>query len=195
MPTDNYQRTAGLLPLATLPILGAQYPRPNTHIISHFSMHCLTGNTFQANSFGSGTSIGANVATMTPFVIAHPFLVRKVFWANGSTATTDNIDVGVYSDQFKLIVSGGGTLASGSNATQEVDVTDTLLQPGVYYLAFVQNGTTMTPILSNLSIAGYRGLGCARMTSAYPLPSTFTPSAITVTRLPLCGIASRTLAS
>lgn len=195
MPTDAVRRPAGLLALRALPILGAEYPRPNPHIISHLSPHCTAGNVFQTNAFASLANIAASAATATPFVIAHAFLVRKVFWANGATATTDSIDVGVYDASFKLVISGGGTAASGANATQEVDVTDTLLKPGLYYLAFVANGTTVTPISSNLAAAHYKGLGCVQMASAYPLPSTFTPATANLTRFPLCGVASRTLAS
>lgn len=196
MPTSAFNKPAGLLPLQALANLGVEYPRPNPHIIATHTPHCAGNNSYTL-SMASGVGPGTNVAVAMPFVIAHPFLVRKVFWMNGSTATTDSADVGVYDESFNLKVSGGGTGITGASATQEVDVTDTLLQPGRYYLAYAQNGTTATPFGASPSLAHLRTFGAAQMSSAYPLPSTFTPAAVTSLniRLILCGIASRTLAS
>ena len=195
MPTNNFTRTAGLMPLRALPILGAEFPRPNLPVISVFSAHCLAGQMHRASFFASGT-FTANTALALPFTIAHPFLIRKIFWGNGATATTDSVDVGVYNANFGLVVATGSTSVTGANATQEVDVTDTLIKPGVYYFAFVQNGTTFTPIGGAFGTTQLRGVGAVQMSSgAFPLPSTFVPETLTLTRAVLVGIASRTLAS
>lgn len=198
MPTDAWRRSAGGLPLAAVPILGSDYSVPNPQIISTVSS-CSSGgvlNRIGLATYASNTYPAASRALAIPFWIAYPFLVRKVFWFNGATASTDSADVGVYTEAGARLVSGGGTTISGANATQEVDVTDTLLQPGRYWMAYSQNGVTATPIMSNAGSAGnVRAAGCAQMASAYVLPSTFTPAAIASPLIPLIGIASRTLAS
>lgn len=145
--------------------------------------------------FASSTYPAANRALAFPFVIAHPFLVRKVFWLNGTTATTDSADVGVYTEAGALLVSGGGTAISGASGTQEVNVTDTLLRPGRYWCAYAQNGVTATPIMSATVAGLLRAVGCAQMATAYVLPATFTPAAVASANFPVFGIASRTLAS
>ena len=196
MPSENWRRAAGFMPLVGLPILGTDHPRPNDPIITTMSWCCCGEDLGSLSpSFSSNTYPAANRALAVPFEIAFPFLVRKVFWFNGTTATTDSIDVGVYTEAGTRLVSGGGTAVSGASATQEVDVTDTLLKPGRYWLAYVQNGVTATPIMSATTAANARALGAAQMASAYVLPATFTPAAIAAANLPLCGIASRTLAS
>lgn len=202
MPTDAYRRSAGGLPVKVLASMGAAYPRPNDHIIATWS-YCAIGEDLRgqaAANFASGTYPGSGRVIAFPFIVAHPFLVRKVFWFNGTTATTDSVDVGVYKlddpSSTSRVVSGGGTLASGASGTQEVNVTDTLLPPGRYYCAYTQNGTTATPILSTAAVVTLRVAGCIQQTaSGYPLPSTLSVAAVSSANIPLFGIASRTLAS
>lgn len=197
MPSNAWRRTAGLLPLAAIGSVGANYPPPNQVLISTVSREAVGEEIAGQFSgvYGSNTYPAANRALAVPFSIAHPFLVRKVWWFNGTTATTDSADVGVYTEAGARIVSGGGTAIATASALQEVDVTDTLLQPGRYWLAYSQNGTTATPYQSTVSAVLARVLGAAQMDSAYVLPSTFTPAAVSAANLPVCGIASRTLAA
>jgi hypothetical protein len=198
MPTSAWRRTAGGLPLSALNLVVGDYPRPNDHVI-HTGSWCCIGEDYMGltngSPFVSQTYSSASRAMAVPFEIAFPFLVRKVFWMNGTTATTDSCDVGVYTEAGARLVSGGGTAISGANATQEVDVTDTLLRPGRYWLAYSQNGVTATPIASAIGAIFFRAAGGAQMAAAYVLPATFTPAAAVSGIMPLCGIASRTLAS
>jgi hypothetical protein len=194
MPSEQWRRTAGF---DMLQMLGnGSLEQPNPPIISALSPLSI-GEEMAGfgGTFASATYPAANRAIAVPFRLAHPFLVRKVFWFNGTTATTDSADVGVYTEAGVRLVSGGGTAISGASATQEVDVTDTLLTPGRYWLAFSQSGVTATTIASNTVAGLLRAHGVAQMATAYPLPSTFTPAAVASVGLPLCGIASRTLAS
>lgn len=197
MPSNAWRRSAGGVPFAALDTLGADFPRPNDAMITSWSWCCI-GEDMLALSGSTLTAVssnypGASRALAAPFEIAHPFLVVKAFWFNGGTATTDSADVGVYTEAGALKVSGGGTAISGANALQEVDVTDTLLPPGRYWLTYVQNGVTATLIMAPVAAVTMRVAGCAQMASAYPLPSTFTAAAITNVNFPLFGIASRTL--
>lgn len=197
MPTSAWRRTAGVLPVAALASLGADYPRPNDHIITSASWNCVGQDVaVMNNNFGPiGAYPAANRAFFVQFAIAFPFVVRKMFWFNGTTAATDSADVGVYTEEGARVVSGGGTAISGANTLQEVDVTDTLLQPGRYWFAYAQNGTTATPWVAAPATAVARVLGGAQMSSAYVLPSTFTPAALASSLIPFVGIASRTLAA
>lgn len=199
MPTGSWRRSAGVLPFGAFASLGADYPMPSEVLISTVSAHNSVGDHaigLDASAFTSASYPAANRAIAVPLVLAHPFLVQKVFWVNGTTATTDSADVGVYTEAGGLLVSGGGTAISGASSMQEADVTDTLLRPGRYWIAYAQNGTTATPFAQSYTAAGVlRCTGAAQMDTAYVLPSTFTPAAVTGTVLPLFGIAARTLAA
>jgi hypothetical protein len=192
MPTGAIVTPMSRNALSTLrgQALSPDSPRPNDPIITPMSFF---SDITTSSNFSSGTYPAANRATAAPFQIAAPFLVRKVFWFNGTTATTDSADVGVYAQTGELIVSGGGTAISGASQLQEVDVADTLLRPCRYWLAYVQNGVTATPVMSATAAAILRAMGVAQMASAYPLPSTLVPAALASAALPMMGVASRTL--
>jgi hypothetical protein len=131
-----------------------------------------------------------------PFQLGDAFLVKKVWWANGGTATTDSCDVGVYSeDGATLHVSGGSTGISGANVLQEKDCTDTLLVPGRYWCAYVQSGVTATPLMTPAGATAIilQTSGCAQMAgSGSTLGSTFTAASISGLGFPLFGIAATT---
>lgn len=84
-----------------------------------------------------------NQAVFVPFVIYNPFLVLKMATLNGTTANS-NIDIGIYDDQKNRLVSMGSTAQAGTSAVQSFDITDTTLEPGVYYMALNFSATTGT---------------------------------------------------
>lgn len=167
--------------------------RPPSTLIAVHSEEALGVEMGAISSTWTSAAWGlTNVSTAYPFVLGDYFLVRKVWWMNGNTATTDSADVGVYTEGGTRLVSGGGTAISNADKVQEVDVTDTLLPPGRYWCAYAQNGTTATPMLLSGAVQNLRALGFAQMATNYPLGSTFTPAAIASASVPLCGIANRT---
>lgn len=168
----------------------------NDTLISGLS-YCAIGVELQSvtTSLASTAWPTSNRAIAFPFSIAERFVVKKVWWMNGTTATTNNADVGVYTEGGALLVSGGGTLIAGANILQEADVTDTLLRPGRYWCAYCQNGTTATPTCVGGSLATLRAVGLAQMASAYPLPATFVPAAMQTGIMPYFGIADRAQAA
>lgn len=180
-------------------IQGLAFPasyRPNDVLISPMSL-CAAGiDTYllSATAFASGTYPASNRALGYMFEIADYFLVRKVWWFNGTTATTNNADVGVYSeDGATKLVSGGSTLIATANVVQEIDCTDTLLPPGRYWCVYNQNGTTATPMLNSTASVGLlRVMGWAQFAGAVSLGAAFTPAAIATTGVPFFGIAGRT---
>jgi hypothetical protein len=143
--------------------------------------------------FTSLTYPAANRALGYMFCLNDYFLVRKVWWANGTTTGTDSADVAVYTeDGATRLVAAGSTLTAGVSLLQEVDVTDTLLAPGRYWCVYNQNGVTALPLGVALPATTSRAIGWAQMAGAVPLGSTFTPAGIAGAALPYFGIANRT---
>lgn len=193
MPTDQFRRTR-----IGLPDLGTASPpsyRPPDVLISPLSW-CALGEDMTGTIgplVASNTYPASNRVLAYPFELADYFLVQKVWWGNGTTATTNNADVGVYTEAgTTLLVSGGSTLIATANVVQEVDVTDTLLAPGRYWCAYAQNGTTATPMGFAITSAVARAQGWAQMAGAVPLGATFTPAALAGAVVPFFGIAART---
>jgi hypothetical protein len=141
----------------------------------------------------SGTWV-ANLAVFVPFGVSHPFLVREMWWYNGSTAAS-TIDVGLYDTAGNRLASLGNT-AQGtvSSVVTSTTFTDYTLAPGDYYMAFVCAGTTATvgvwaPAANNIAAygVGQTALGSATLTN----PSTIVP--ITNALLPYFGLNGNTV--
>lgn len=151
---------------------------------------------FEAFGFITGGSPGslawpsANLALAVPVAVNFPVLVTKFYVYNGATAA-DNLDIGIYDAEWHRLVSTGSTAQVGISANQVVDVTDTWLLPGLYYLALAMDGTTGT--VTRFSPDGRRGraIGAAQMGSALPLPATFVPAAWAQSTYPLFGALGR----
>lgn len=127
----------------------------------------------------------ANLALYLPFVISVPTTIVKMFWLNLGTVGTDHVDVGIYDSQGNRLVSSGSTLTSGASAVQTVDITDTLLEPGLYYMAMARDATTDN--FSGNSSTGApapRAAGVYEQTSAFPLPSAATFAGSTRNQMP-----------
>lgn len=194
MPTDQFRRTR-----IGLPDMGTASPpsyRPNEVLIGTWSLQAVGAamvGLATANPVASTAYPASNRAHGFPFEIADYFLVQKVWWLNGTTATTDNADVGVYTEAgTTLLVSGGSTLIATANVVQEKDCTDTLLAPGRYWCVYNQSGTTATPLCWVPTALPLRACGCAQFAGAVPLGASFTPAVIASTLVPVFGIAGRT---
>jgi hypothetical protein len=144
--------------------------------------------------FTSQTWVTANKALFIPFVLNDPVTVTKLWTANGATAS-GNLDVGIYAPDGTLIVSTGATAQSGTSTIQAVNITDTLVGRGAFYLALSHSSTAGT--YQMISMAGVFGasapisgaMGILEMAAAHALPAAATFAAPTgVTRLPLFGL-------
>lgn len=151
---------------------------------------------FSGGNLQSTTYPAASRVIAWMMQIAEPFVVRKLWAVNGTTATTDSRDVGVYNeDGTTLLVSAGSHAIATANVVQEADCTDTLLVPGRYWCAYVQGGTTATPMAfaAGAGVGVMRCYGGAQMAgSGSTLGASFTPAALASNVMPLCGIAGRT---
>ena len=134
----------------------------------------------------------ANKAYFVPVSIQNSFTIRKMLVLNGTVS--GNIDVGIYDRGGARIVSMGSTAQAGANVVQEFDITDTLLQPGLYYLAAAMDNNTGQVEGIGIGLVPAMSMGVAEMTSAFPLPATatFAPLSGTV-RIPYIGATPRTV--
>lgn len=84
----------------------------------------------------------ANRALYTPFLIETTVTAYKMAFEVGAQA--GNCDVGIYDELGNRLVSKGST-AVGAAGLQVIDIADTVLTPGVYYMAMnVDTTTTLT---------------------------------------------------
>jgi hypothetical protein len=135
----------------------------------------------------------ANRAYYIPVSIFSTITVVKMMVINGGTVS-GNIDVGIYDAGGARLVSSGSTAQSGTSAIQEFNITDTVLNPGLYYLACAMDNTTGTVEVWNPSAAILHAFGICEQASAFALPSSATFGAITgTTRIPFIGATLRTV--
>lgn len=135
----------------------------------------------------------ANLAQYYPVLVPTTCVAKQVWWANGATmVATGNVECGIYRDAgFKpgaKLVSGSA-LQGAVNQVQFVDITDTVLTPGLYWMALVMTSGTMTGRSSSIDST----IDAARKfqeSSAYPLPSTATPVEATSGAIFLFGFAT-----
>lgn len=156
----------------------ANIPSP-THIHSFTNWVCSNAAGFGTVLSPGSTSWGvANTAAFYPLVVPCPYLVRRVFWANGSSVA-GNVDAGIYTQGGSLLGSAGSTAQSGASVLQyDTLTTPVLLLPGrLYYLAYANsNSSTANRAWASTTIGAGKGrvAGFAQMAAALPLPQTAT---------------------
>lgn len=140
----------------------------------------------------STTWPAANRAIFVPFTLYEPATIAIMWHSNG--VASGNLDLGIYSIDGTRIISKGSTASSGLNTNQILDITDTPLAAGKYYMACAFDNTTAT----SYAYAGttrqslMKLTGIYQMDSAFPLPATATFATFTGTTIPQFGIATRT---
>lgn len=148
--------------------------------------------------FACGTAGGTSVATwmaandavFAPIRFPYSYPVQRVYWINGSSGSgSGHVDMGLYTRGGTRIFSIGSTLMSGASSVQYAALsTPVLVTPGIYYLAYANDGTTSR--VSGFSTStNPRSAGCFIQASAFPLPASATfaqsPSTLVV---PLMGV-------
>lgn len=169
---------------------------PNLPTITTHSEESM-GSVLRDFNFAAATSgswPSSNHALFFPWRLESPIIIVKGFTVNGNTAT-GNIDIGVYDHEFNLLVSDGGSAMSGTATIQEFDITDTDLLPGRYWLAIALSSTgSMIRTSTGADEVALAGAAILGMASAYPLPSTATPSKTSVAtpQIPVFGFTTLT---
>lgn len=168
----------------------------NRVTIAHDSIPDSIGMELQANAGSSVAAAlwpSANRAIYVPFVVFQPLIAVKMGVRNGN-AVSGNVDVGIYDDQQNRLVSMGSTAQAGTAAIQSFDITDTLLQPGVYYMALCVDNTTAQiqgAAISALA-AGAAGV-LSQSVGAVTLPNPGTFAAAQDAFVPAIFVTTRTL--
>ena len=81
-----------------------------------------------------------NRAIYCPILVEDPVTVKQlVVWP---TVQSGNFDIGIYTETGKRVISKGSTAVGAANTMQPVDITDTPLTPGFYYLGMSCDNTT-----------------------------------------------------
>lgn len=142
-------------------------------------------------TIASATNPSQNLAFYTPFVVSIPTMIRKMWVYNGATVN-GNLDLGIYDAKGTRLVSSGSTAQSGTNDLQAVDVTDTLLSPGLFYLALASDSATSTFFAQTFTATWALSFGLLQQASAFALPATATFAAFTQTTYPIYGATQRT---
>lgn len=135
-----------------------------------------------SNSFAWPT---ANLAIYIPVEIYQPVTIAKMAVCNG-TAVSGNIDVGIYDVSQDNWITKGSTAQTGTSAIQIFDITDTLLNPGLHYMAVALDNTTATLMGYTGGVAPEIGAhGVFQQASAFPLPNPAVFAAFAQTVVPL----------
>lgn len=165
-------------------------------------------NTIQSDSHPSGGHILAalettgttsgvvtqNQAWYVPFVVYRPYVARKMWVTNGSGTINGNIDMGIYTSSGSRLVSMGNTAQATVNFQQTLDITDTVLLPGMYYMAFSSSSATGTFWRYSVTAPLLTAVGLHLQGSANPLPSTASFGTNTTnTVLPAFGITGNSV--
>lgn len=142
----------------------------------------------------SAVWLTTNLAILIPFYFAKGGIATKLWTLNGAAAS-GNVDIGLYDANYVRMVSKGSTAQAGTNVVQEFDITDTVIRPStMVFLGVAMDNITGTMFRNNLTVTDQaRTLGMYQMASAFPLPDPFVPAAPGNVKVPVCGIAFRTL--
>jgi hypothetical protein len=138
----------------------------------------------------------ANRAMFFPFAIEITVTAYQMWWYNGATVnnTANDMDVGIYDVLGNRLVRQGGTIAQTPiNALQVSDISDTVLIPGVYYMAMCVGNTTCTFIRRQPSALSLQVCGVQQQAvGAVGLPDPATFANPTSAYQPVMGISLAT---
>jgi hypothetical protein len=132
-----------------------------------------------------------NLARFFPFVIPEPILVMKLFWHNGGTAS-GNVDVGIFSEDGKKIISTGAQAQGTISVLQEFDIADTVIGRGRFYLGISASSATATFLSNAVPLQLAKAFGWVQMATCHPLvDATFAAYATAIQ--PVFGLSGRVL--
>jgi hypothetical protein len=132
----------------------------------------------------------ANQAVYMPVFLPWEYPVKRVWWANGATNTTSNVDFGIYTPSGQRLYSTGSTVMGTVNVPQYVTPAVPFVLPaGQYYFAYVNDNTTNRAFGNAVATAANGALsGLLSQASALPLPATATFATYVTPGMVLCGV-------
>jgi hypothetical protein len=131
----------------------------------------------------------ANLAIYYPFSLSAAATVRQLFLLNGATVS-GNIDLGIYAEDGTKLVAKGSTAQAGTTNVQGLDITDSHVGPGRFYIGVALDNVTATTRRSNTTTVQIAApLGILMQSTAFPLPATATFATMIYGYFPLVGIS------
>ena len=157
------------------------------HIMPMIAALDMISGVSSGATVGAGAWPSANLAIFVPWRVVAPTWARRVWYASGNA--TGNVDVGIYRDDGSLVVSSGATAQGSTNVVNFINITDTQIPPGDYFLALSCASASAQPYRSNNG--GFsRSQGVCQMAAAHPLPATATFAAAGQDYMPFFGIST-----
>jgi hypothetical protein len=129
----------------------------------------------------------ANLALFIPFSLGEPITALRMYLYNGNIVN-GNVDIGIYSEDGTKLVSSGSTVHAGLNNLQEFNITDTIIGPGIFYMALSFSGNVATVSRFNLVTMLSSVVGMAQMENAFPLPANAVFATCAYGFIPIMGI-------
>lgn len=96
-------------------------------------------NMSSASGMGAGTWPAANRALYIPFELDFPAIAKQMAFT--VTTQSGNFDAGIYSETGSRLVSKGSTAVPVAGIAA-IDIADTVLTPGTYFMALNIDNTT-----------------------------------------------------
>lgn len=102
------------------------------------------------SGFTSASAVwpAANRALYIPFIVTEEVTAYQMIFE--VAVQSGNLDVGIYNEQATRLVSSGSTPVGGAGI-QVVNITDTVLKPGVYFMAMCVDNITASFVRSSIS--------------------------------------------
>lgn len=143
----------------------------------------LGGAIVASQAFATGS-----FAVYQPVEIFEPVTIFKMATTNGATVA-GNIDLGIYNSSGVKLVSSGSVIHSGTAGIQVVDIADTELLPGLYYMALAFSNITGTFAVFSEDAGIIRSSGVFQQGNAFPLPDIASFSAYNVAFVPIISMS------
>lgn len=131
----------------------------------------------------------ANRIQYIPFYLGAQGTAYQMFCLNGTVA--GNLDMGIYDAAGNRVVNKGSTAMAGASQIQLLDITDTALDPGNYWMAFWGDSGSATFRGLSGGTETMMALGLMTETNASGLPATATMTRTIISRCIFMGISFR----
>lgn len=165
----------------------AGYVNPNLTSVSSYGRQSLAATIIYlfTTSSGAAWGLGINGAIYIPFYLEQGRLAQKM----GVQVMTQsgNLDVGIYNESGTKLVSSGSTAVAAAGL-QVLDIADTVLNPGTYYMAMAVDNVTAAFKRTSLTAPMGRVCGVRQQASAFALPSTATFAVYAATYVPWLAV-------
>lgn len=163
-------------------------------VISSYSATSLGGTAGNVAAVVGSAWPAANRAIFVPCRIPRNVTVYQMAVGAGTTAA-GNFDLGIYDANGVRLVSTGAT-AKGASTEHIINVTDTVIESGLKFLAQAADGTNnyISWSLTSMTASLLKFLGIREMATAYTLPNPATFATNTGTLIPAIGAYLRSYA-